>query len=227
VEFVLEQPRDVDHLLADIFSKRLVSLVVIERHGVDEAHVDALEEQDVAHIADGALAHDRQDTHIVAIIDNRGDVVGNGQVTAIGIAGDDRNDVLIGPHALQVDRPAAGRRREALRQGRLDTHIEKQTEHQQGKCRPREPDHDPTPLRLTLPWAVTAHDRSAFIPKAGPKNKKRAANALNVSKNAMIFGQEPRRKYAQHLSDSKTARAALEQFPRKFLQTAFVQPQSH
>jgi hypothetical protein len=49
-------------------------------------------------------------------------------------------------------------------------------------------------LRLTLPWAATAHDRSAFIPKAGPKKQKRAANALNVSKkNAMIFGQEPRR----------------------------------
>jgi hypothetical protein len=35
------------------------------------------------------------------------------------------------------------------------------------------------------------------------------------------------KKYARQYSASKTARAALEQFPRKFLQTAFVQPQSH
>jgi hypothetical protein len=52
-------------------------------------------------------------------------------------------------------------------------------------------------LRLTLPWAATAHDRSAFIPKADAKKQKRATNALNVSKNAMRPGARTEKKYAQ------------------------------
>jgi hypothetical protein len=80
-------------------------------------------------------------------------------------------------------------------------------------------------LYAYAPLAVTAHDRSACIPKADPKKQKRAANALNVSKNAMSLGQEPKRNTRNNPLIQKR-RAPLSNNSRaNFCKPAFIQPQ--
>src|SRR5581483_11458961 len=73
--------------------------------------IDAFQEADVPEILPAAFADHRQDTEIVAVVENRGKIVGEGEISGVRIARNDGNRVLIDLIAelLHGARVASGR----------------------------------------------------------------------------------------------------------------------
>ena len=89
-----------------------------QKIGLRYPDIDALEETNVADVLAAALADDRQHTQVVAIVENRRQVIGDGEIGAVQIARYDGDGIGVDPCADGVERFLARRRGFSAGRGR-------------------------------------------------------------------------------------------------------------
>ena len=111
VELVVEQPGDVGDVTVGICNA-LVLAQLVEGVGAHEPEINSLEEADVICVLPRALAEDRQDAQVIAVVEDEGHVARHPEIGPARRARDDRD--CVGVHALAERR--LGHRR-GLRSG--------------------------------------------------------------------------------------------------------------
>ena len=86
---------DVGKPVVDVGSEFTRLLQIGHDVGLRDAQVDASQVQHVHHVLIAALADDRQHAQIVAVVEHGRHVEGEIEIGAVGIAGDDRDRVLV------------------------------------------------------------------------------------------------------------------------------------
>jgi hypothetical protein len=96
VHLLVEQLGNVDDLVVDI-ADFAGAPEGVEQARLGDAEIDALEEADITDVLCTALADDRQDAELVAVIEDGRDVVGDRQIGGVDISRYDRDRVGIYP----------------------------------------------------------------------------------------------------------------------------------
>ena len=71
MQFRREEVEKIDDALLNL---RRLKLVLFERVGVDDRHVDATQIEQRIHVFRGASGHDRQHKHVRPVVDDAGDL---------------------------------------------------------------------------------------------------------------------------------------------------------
>jgi len=121
VHLLVEQLGDVDDLVVDR-TDLVGALEVGQQVRLRDAEIDALEETHVLDVLPTALADDRQDAEVVAIVEHRREIVGDRHIGGVEIARDDGDRIGIDALAENAElrlvrhRPAGKLRSDSLRQ---------------------------------------------------------------------------------------------------------------
>ena len=97
MHFLIIETRDVAHPVLDILADFAGLVEVAQDVRLGDAHVDAAQIENVLHILPAALADHRQDAQVVAVVEHCGDVVGDAEIGAVRIAGDQRHGIGVKP----------------------------------------------------------------------------------------------------------------------------------
>ena len=77
VHLLIVETRDIAHAVFDVPADFAGLVEITQDVGLGDAHIDTAQVKDVLQILRAALADDRQDPQIVAVIEDRGNIIGD------------------------------------------------------------------------------------------------------------------------------------------------------